>query len=493
AAAGLVTYAWGLRQLLAWWLPVTLVLLALPLPEVVLSTIALPLQMQASQLGAAMLESRHVPVVLSGNVIRIPGHNLFVTEACSGLRSLAALLSLGVLLGGVMTRHVVTRMAIVALAVPIAILLNGVRVFLSGYLILFVSPATAEGFMHATEGWLMFVVAFAVLAAVTWAAVALERRLGGNGRERGARGARRARGSGGARGAALSAARGWRSQRAAGASSLGQSLTPSGLRALAPAAMMAAGSVLVNLAGGQAAVRLQAPLATMPLTLAGHTGVERPISPEEQRVAGMSDHVFRVFARDSALLFTVYVGYYESQATGKTIHSPRNCLPGAGWQQVQSGRANLTLNGAPVTVNRYLLANGQEQALVYYWYQGRGRVAWSEYAVKWDLLRDAARHGRTEEALVRVLVPLVPAQLGPGADPLRSADELATAVAQELIPRVQRMLPPWLAGAAQTASAAMGRTPQTASAAMERAPQTAWPAMERAPRTAWPTMERAPL
>jgi exosortase len=177
AILGLVIYLWGIRQVLAWWLPAALLALSMPLPEVILGALALPLQLKASSLGAALLEWRGIPVHLDGNVIRLPGHDLFVTEACSGLRSLTALLSLGVLLGGVMLRHPVSRVAILALAIPVAVVVNGVRVFATGFLVLFVDPSFAQGFTHITEGWLLFLVAFAILGAMTWAIVRLERRF----------------------------------------------------------------------------------------------------------------------------------------------------------------------------------------------------------------------------------------------------------------------------------------------------------------------------
>jgi EpsI family protein len=211
---------------------------------------------------------------------------------------------------------------------------------------------------------------------------------------------------------------------------------------------MAVGVIFIQATTQQTPVQLAAPLKTMPLSLAGFSGDERPVTEEEQRVAGMSDYVFRVFQRDSSAAFSVYVGYYESQVTGKTIHSPKNCLPGAGWQQVESGKKSLTVNGQTVTVNRYILANGPSQAVVYYWYQGRGRVAWSEYRVKWDLLRDAAKHGRTEEALVRIMVPLSAAAGGSAAElqaRIKRADDIATSAAMELLPQVERVLPRWRA------------------------------------------------
>jgi len=177
ALAALVVYAWGWRQVAGWWLPAALLVLSVPLPDAILGSLALPLQLKASSLGATLLSWRGLPVHLDGNVIRLPGHDLFVTEACSGLRSLTALLSIGVLLGGVLLRSPWARMAIIVLAIPVAVIVNGVRVFVTGFLVAFVDPSLAEGFTHITEGWLLFLVAFAILAAITYGAVWIERRL----------------------------------------------------------------------------------------------------------------------------------------------------------------------------------------------------------------------------------------------------------------------------------------------------------------------------
>jgi len=177
ALVGLTTFYLGFRQVLAWWLPFLLLGLAVPLPELIRSAIALPLQYKASTLGAALLEWRHVPVRLAGNIIQLPGHKLFVTEACSGLRSLTALLSLGVLMGGLWLRLPATRVLLIALAVPIAVLINGVRVFLTGFLVFFVDPKLGDGFMHLTEGWLLFVVSLTLVGCVAWLLGIIERAL----------------------------------------------------------------------------------------------------------------------------------------------------------------------------------------------------------------------------------------------------------------------------------------------------------------------------
>ena len=166
AAAGLIVYGLGIRQILRWWLPFLLILLSIPLPEVIIGSLALPLQFRASKWGAALLTMRHVPVRLAGNVIYLPGRSLFVTEACSGLRSLTALLALGILIGGLWLRTATARIALIVAAIPVAMALNAVRIFLTGFFVFFVDPKLAEGVMHLMEGWVMFVLAFVILAGM---------------------------------------------------------------------------------------------------------------------------------------------------------------------------------------------------------------------------------------------------------------------------------------------------------------------------------------
>jgi exosortase len=177
ALAGVIVFFWGFRQVLHWWLPFGLFILSVPIPAVLTNALAFPLQLKASSMGAALLEFRHVPVKLSGNVILLPGRQLFVTEACSGLRSLTALLSLGLLVGGLWLRHPVNRALLIGLTLPVAILVNAFRVFLTGFLVYYVSPEMGEGFMHLSEGWLLFVVAFVILGLVTWAVRIVERKF----------------------------------------------------------------------------------------------------------------------------------------------------------------------------------------------------------------------------------------------------------------------------------------------------------------------------
>ena len=212
----------------------------------------------------------------------------------------------------------------------------------------------------------------------------------------------------------------------------------------APGIVLAAGCILIGAGSTQQQVPPAAPLTTLPTEIAGFTGRNEVVPEDQQKIAGMSDYVMRIFSRDSSDVFSVYVGYYDYQVQGKTIHSPKNCLPGAGWETMQESTAPVTTAGRTYNVKRYLLANGAARAMVYYWYQGRGRIEANEYKVKWDLLRDAALYGRTEEALVRVVVPVAaPADASPAAEAavLADADRIALAAAERMIPAVDRVMP----------------------------------------------------
>jgi len=193
----------------------------------------------------------------------------------------------------------------------------------------------------------------------------------------------------------------------------------------------------------QAAAPLTGPIAGVLPTIEGYTVSNQRLDTAEQRIAGMSNYVARAFVRDSAVAFTTLVSYYDRQTHGKSIHSPRNCLPGAGWEIMNGGVRALLVDGERRSVNRYILRNGVATAIAYYWYQGRGRVTASEYEVKWNLLRDAALEGHTEEALVRVVV-YVPRNDSTAvrADAIPPAsDSLATSVAERLVHEVDAILP----------------------------------------------------
>lgn len=210
------------------------------------------------------------------------------------------------------------------------------------------------------------------------------------------------------------------------------------LKAYTPALVLVLGCVLLlHGTHKQTAVPLAGSLSTVLAHVDGYRIQDQHVSDEERRVAGMTDYVARIYWRpDSTPAFTTYVGYYDAQTQGKSMHSPKNCLPGAGWEILHGGDTTVTALGGPHVVNRYLLKNGTMQAVVYYWYQGRGRVVASEYAVKFNLLKDAALEGHTEEALVRLVV-----FMDSTTSTEAKADELAMRMAPKMMQEVEHVLP----------------------------------------------------
>jgi EpsI family protein len=215
-------------------------------------------------------------------------------------------------------------------------------------------------------------------------------------------------------------------------------------RAFVPAFVLATGCALVWQTHAQRPMTLAEPLASILPSVDGYAATDLHIGAEERRVAGMSDYVARAYVRDSSQAFQTLVSYYDRQGQGKSIHSPRNCLPGAGWEVLRGARRSVVADGASHDVNYYILKNGPATDVVYYWYQGRGRVVASEYRVKWNLLRDAALLGHTEEALVRIVIPVrTPAGASsPESQPaFAAADSLGDRIAQRLMHDVARALP----------------------------------------------------
>jgi exosortase len=174
--AGAVLFLLGWRHLRLLAFPLAFLLLMIPLPAIVFNQIAFPLQIFASQAGAATLDLAGVPVLREGNILELPETRLEVAEACSGIRSLVSLITLAIVLGQFSLGGRWTRAALVLAAVPVAIVANATRVAGTGLMAHFWSPEAAEGFFHAFSGWIVFGVAFAALLAVQRGLGALEDR-----------------------------------------------------------------------------------------------------------------------------------------------------------------------------------------------------------------------------------------------------------------------------------------------------------------------------
>jgi exosortase len=163
--AGSILFLWGPEHLRRLGFPLTLLLLAIPLPALILNQLAFPLQLLASRVGEAVVSTAGVPILREGNVLILPETKLEVVEACSGIRSLASLLTLALILGKLSEPRRWARAALVAVTIPVAIAANAARVAGTGLAAAWIGPQTAEGFVHAFSGWLVFAAAFFILLA----------------------------------------------------------------------------------------------------------------------------------------------------------------------------------------------------------------------------------------------------------------------------------------------------------------------------------------
>lgn len=150
------------------------------------------------------------------------------------------------------------------------------------------------------------------------------------------------------------------------------------------------------------------PLTQFPKLIAGYNSIaDVPFDKESLAVLRPSDYLNRIYYEPGVGELGLYIAYFETQRTGTTIHSPKNCLPGAGWQPAVSIITPLTLNdGRKVPVNMYIIRKGLEEQIVLYWYQAHGRVVASEYWGKFYMVYDALRLNRTDAALVRITAPV---------------------------------------------------------------------------------------
>jgi exosortase len=166
ALAGIVLFMAGAAHLRLLAFPLAFLLLMIPIPAILFNQIALPLQLVASRVGESLMSLAGVPVLREGNVIILATTTLEVAEACSGIRSLISLLSLGIVFGYFMDARPGVRTGLALATIPLAIVTNAMRVAGTGLAAHYWSPAAAEGFFHTFSGWLVFVTAFAMLMLI---------------------------------------------------------------------------------------------------------------------------------------------------------------------------------------------------------------------------------------------------------------------------------------------------------------------------------------
>jgi EpsI family protein len=205
------------------------------------------------------------------------------------------------------------------------------------------------------------------------------------------------------------------------------------LRVAAAAMLLVAGIFATHSFRPKVAAAPRWPLRDFPSEIGLSHSEDRPFETEIVRAVGADDYINRVYL-GSAPPIELYVGYYRDQRSGDRIHSPKNCLPGSGWEAVHSTRVQIGSDGGvPVLVNGYLVAQGTRRNMVLYWYQSHGRIVASEYLAKILLIADGLKNRPTNGALVRIWTN--------AADGEASAEARAVDFARRVYPQIEEFLP----------------------------------------------------
>ncbi len=192
------------------------------------------------------------------------------------------------------------------------------------------------------------------------------------------------------------------------------------------------------------------PLSLMPVTIDGMVAHDIPMDDDVLTVLGKGDFLNRNYTISDpqvaaeraatgpggAYPVGVFIGYFATQRTGQSIHSPQHCLPGAGWSFESSSYATLDdINGKRFNVGEYVINNGESRQFVIYWYQAHGRSIANEYRARAYMLADAIRYNRTDGALVRVITPIAP------QEPVEAARERAVQFTRRMTPFLPQFIP----------------------------------------------------
>jgi exosortase D (VPLPA-CTERM-specific) len=385
--AGILLAALGIGRWARTVVPAVYLIFMIPLPNFMYWLLSVKLQLLSSQIGVDVISSLGVPVYLDGNIIDLGDYKLQVAEACSGLRYLFPLASFSFLFAVLYRGPLWHRIVIFLSAAPITVLMNSFRIAVIGVLVDRYGVEQAEGFLHAFEGWIIFIACVAIL----YGEAALLQRL--RGRD------------------AIPI------HRMIDIDFAGLGRLPAEFSAFrAPRGLMiAAGAVFVAALAWQATPARSAAhvvrdqLNGFPMHIDTWTGQRESLEPDVERVLNASDYLVVDYAAESQSV-NFLVAYYDSQthASGG-IHSPQVCLPTGGWEVsrwTQFDTGVRTASGRSLSVNRAIIQKGVMHQLVYYWFQQQGRSIASDYAAKAYTLIDSIDRGRTDGALVRLVTPI---------------------------------------------------------------------------------------
>ncbi|MHB8622297.1 MAG: VPLPA-CTERM-specific exosortase XrtD [Sulfuricaulis sp.] len=385
--AGLVFAHMGWRGFKEIWMPVVLLFFMIPFPDVILQGLSESLELISSSLGVWIIRLFNIPVYLSGNVIDLGAFKLQVVEACSGLRYLFPLMTLGFICAYIFQASLWKRMTVFLSSIPITILLNSFRIGMIGVLVEYWGSSMAEGFLHAFEGWAVFMVCTGILVLEMWGLA----RLGKESRP-----LRQVFGLDFPEPIPKDVQPRYRS--------LG--------RAYWTAAVVVAVLVIsfFILPAERADLRVaRKHFSEFPMALSDWSGKAEPLDQIYLDKLKLDDYLLADYANNRHQAVNLYIAYYGAQSTEISIHSPRVCMPGGGWeiksltQRVVDG---VQAGSHPLRVNRAEIELGDDKQLVYYWFQMQGRAITNEYLLKWFIFWDALTRNRTDAALVRVTTPL---------------------------------------------------------------------------------------
>ena len=180
------------------------------------------------------------------------------------------------------------------------------------------------------------------------------------------------------------------------------------------------------------------PLANFPYALGGWQTIEESqIAADEQEVLKADDTLIREYANaERTDAVSLFLAFFKTQRAGQSPHSPKNCLPGNGWEPTETGVAAIEAPGRAkaLLVNRYVVTHGDEKSVVYYWYQSHDRVIASEYSAKFWLVADSIRYHRSDTALVRVIVAV-------RAGNVEAAEKTGAGFIRTMFPAIEKQLP----------------------------------------------------
>lgn len=411
---GLVLALTGWQVFRLLWVPLAILLFMIPLPEFMLQNFSARLQLVSSQIGVLFVRAFGISVYAEGNMIDLGGYKLQVAEACDGLRYLFPLLTLGFLMAYFFKVALWQRAVLFLSSIPLTIAMNSFRIGTIGVMVEYHGISMAEGFLHDFQGWVVFMAS----AALMLLEMMVLARIG-------------------------KAPRPWREvfglefpePAPRNADREKRRMPPSFIAGIAVLAVLFLASMLMPERVERVPERQS--FASFPYRVDGWNGRRSAIEQIYLDTLKLDDYVLADFVHGEDLV-NFFVAWYDSQAAGRTTHSPRMCLPGGGWRIADLRQVTVpgaSVNGAPLKVNRVEIELGRDKELVYYWFQQRGRVITSEYLAKWYLFWDGLTRRRTDGALVRLISPLRPGE-APGA-----VDARLQQFAAQVVPRLQRHVP----------------------------------------------------